>query len=35
MGFLPSSTWIRFIVWILIGIAVYFLYSIRHSKLRG
>lgn len=34
MGFLPATTWIRFGVWVLVGIAVYFAYSIRHSKLR-
>lgn len=35
MAFLPTSTWIRFGIWIMIGIAVYFFYSIRHSKLRS
>lgn len=34
MAFLPTSTWVRFGVWIVIGIGVYFLYSVRHSKLR-
>jgi APA family basic amino acid/polyamine antiporter len=34
MAFLPTSTWIRFGVWVVIGIGVYFLYSVRHSKLR-
>ena len=34
MSFLPNSTWLRFGTWILIGIVVYFAYSIRHSKLR-
>lgn len=34
MSFLPSSTWHRFIVWVLIGMAMYFVYSVRHSKLR-
>lgn len=33
MAFLPSATWHRFLIWIVIGIAVYFTYSIRHSKL--
>lgn len=33
MAFLPLTTWIRFGVWLLIGLAVYFLYSVRHSKL--
>jgi APA family basic amino acid/polyamine antiporter len=33
MAFLPSLTWLRFIVWLVIGLIVYFSYSIRHSKL--
>ena len=33
MSFLPTTTWIRFLVWILIGIVVYFSYSIHKSKL--
>lgn len=33
MAFLPAMTWLRFVVWLLIGLAVYFAYSIRHSKL--
>lgn len=33
MAFLPETTWMRFIVWLLIGIIVYFTYSIHHSKL--
>ena len=33
MKSLPPVTWIRLIVWFLIGMAVYFGYSIRHSKL--
>ena len=35
MYFLPATTWMRFGVWILIGIAVYFLYSMHHSKLKS
>lgn len=34
MGFLPVTTWIRFGVWVLIGIVVYFAYSMHHSKLK-
>ncbi len=33
MVFLPLDTWIRLIVWMLIGFDVYLFYSIRHSKL--
>ncbi|GBG13193.1 basic amino acid/polyamine antiporter, APA family [Novimethylophilus kurashikiensis] len=33
MAFLPSATWHRFLVWIVIGVVVYFIYSVRHSKL--
>ncbi len=31
---LPLETWIRFFVWLAIGLTIYFLYSINHSKLR-
>jgi APA family basic amino acid/polyamine antiporter len=34
MSDLPLSTWIRFIVWLALGLAIYFLYGYRHSKLR-
>ncbi len=30
---LPLETWIRFLVWMAIGIAIYFLYSRHHSRL--
>ncbi len=33
MAFLPSITWLRFIVWLVIGLIVYFGYSMNHSKL--
>jgi len=31
---LPVMTWIRFVVWLVIGLVIYFLYSVRHSNLR-
>jgi len=31
---LPVLTWIRFFVWLVLGLFIYFFYSVRHSKLR-
>jgi APA family basic amino acid/polyamine antiporter len=31
---LPTLAWIRFGWWLLIGLAIYFLYGYRNSKLR-
>ena len=33
MVFLPALTWLRFIVWLVIGLIVYFTYSIHNSEL--
>ena len=34
ISFLPEETWHRFIIWVVIGIVVYFIYGVRYSKLR-
>jgi APA family basic amino acid/polyamine antiporter len=31
---LPVTTWRRFFIWLALGLLIYFLYSVRHSKLR-
>ena len=31
---LPILTWVRFFIWLAIGMLIYFFYSVRHSKLR-
>jgi APA family basic amino acid/polyamine antiporter len=30
---LPTATWIQFVIWMVIGLAIYFLYGARHSRL--
>jgi basic amino acid/polyamine antiporter, APA family len=34
MKYLDGSTWIRFGIWLLIGLVIYFAYGMRHSRLR-
>ncbi|MFZ2339295.1 MAG: amino acid permease [Bacteroidales bacterium] len=31
---LPGDTWLRLIIWMVIGFAIYFFYSVKHSKVR-
>jgi APA family basic amino acid/polyamine antiporter len=35
MANLPLKTWIRLIVWLAIGMVIYFTYSTKHSKVQG
>jgi APA family basic amino acid/polyamine antiporter len=35
MVFLPLDTWIRLIVWMMVGFDVYLFYGMRYSKLNG
>ena len=34
MSALPMATWIRFGVWLAIGLVIYFLYGVRHSRVQ-
>jgi APA family basic amino acid/polyamine antiporter len=31
---LPLETWLRFVLWLALGLVFYFGYSVRHSELR-
>ncbi len=33
MATLPLDTWIRLVVWMVIGLVIYFLYGVHHSVL--
>ena len=33
MAGLPLDTWIRLIVWMAIGLLIYFIYGMRHTKI--
>ncbi len=35
MVFLPRDTWIRLIVWLIIGMVIYFTYGRHHSKVQN
>ncbi|MBV8233288.1 MAG: hypothetical protein JO329_25210, partial [Planctomycetaceae bacterium] len=32
MTFLPRDTWIRLVIWMAIGLMIYFLYGMHHSR---
>jgi APA family basic amino acid/polyamine antiporter len=35
MSSLPFDTWLRLIIWMAIGIVIYFVYSRHHSKVQA
>jgi len=34
MAQLPGVTWLRFLIWLIVGLIIYFAYSRRHSRAR-
>ncbi len=35
MGGLKAVTWARLVIWLVIGMVIYFTYSVKHSKVRN
>ncbi len=35
MVFLPWETWVRLLIWLVIGLSVYFLYGKKHSRVQA
>jgi APA family basic amino acid/polyamine antiporter len=35
MAGLKAVTWIRLVVWLIIGLVIYFTYSVKHSRVRN
>jgi basic amino acid/polyamine antiporter, APA family len=34
MAELPGTTWLRFVIWLIVGLVIYFTYSRKHSRVR-
>ena len=35
MAWLPGDTWLRFFVWLVLGLVIYVIYGYRNSRLRN
>jgi APA family basic amino acid/polyamine antiporter len=35
MAGLKAVTWIRLVVWLIVGLVIYFTYSVKHSRVRN